>query len=230
MYQVIRLGFTNSYLVPGDKGYVLIDAGSPGRSRSFFHKLKRKGITPDQIVLIVVTHGHFDHVGSLFHIRERCDCPVAVHHEEASLLQEAKVVIPPGTKFINKQLSKIGRKNINTVSRLLRFRSVQPDILIDDTMSLEPYGFKAQIVSTPGHSAGSVSIVTDSGIAFTGDLMVNYYPFELGPYFPPYGDDVDMIFNSWKKLLGMGVSTICPAHGKPFRANKLLKIIKKGAP
>ncbi|MBW1848372.1 MAG: hypothetical protein JRJ27_14830 [Deltaproteobacteria bacterium] len=59
--------------------------------------------------------------------------------------------------------------------------------------------------------------------------MVNYYPFGLGPYFPPYGDDTDLIFKSWKKLLGMGVSTICPAHGKPFNANKLKKIIEKGA-
>jgi len=229
MYQTIRLGFTNSYLVPGDNGYLLIDAGSPGKSKSFFHKLKNRGITPNQIVLIVVTHVHFDHVGSLFHIRERCGCPVAVHTDEASLLQDAIVVIPPGTKFINKQLSIIGRKNMKAVSRMLRFRSVQPDILVNSDMPLESYGFKAHIISTPGHSSGSLSIVTDSGVAFTGDLMVNYYPFELGPYFPPYGDDVNLILKSWKKLLGMGVSTICPAHGKPFSANKLKKIIEKGA-
>lgn len=229
MYHIIRLGFTNSYLISGDKGYLLIDAGGPGKSKTFFHKLKNKGITPDQIVLIVVTHAHFDHIGSLFRIRDKCNCPVAIHSDEASLLQEARVVIPPGTKFLNKQLSKIGRKNQKAVSRLLRFRSVQPDILINNNTSLEPYGFKADIIPTPGHSAGSLSIVTDSGCAFTGDLMVNYYPFGLGPYFPPYGDSVDLIFKSWEKLLGMGVSTICPAHGKPFNANKLKKIIEKGA-
>lgn len=229
MYHIIRLGFTNSYIVPGDKGYLLIDAGSPGKSRAFFHKLEENDISPQQISLIVVTHAHFDHVGSLFQIRERCNCPVAIHSNEAALLQEAKVVIPPGTKFINKQLSKIAWKNQHAVSRLFRFRALQPDILVSGEMSLEPYGFKARIIPTPGHTVGSLSIVTDIGEAFTGDLMVNYYPFGLGPYFPPYGESTDVIFKSWKKLFELGVTTVCPAHGKPFNAKKLQNIIEKGA-
>jgi len=229
MYQRIRLGFTNSYLIPGDKGYLLIDAGGPGKTRTFLRKIKKKGISPEQIALIVITHAHFDHAGSLFQIRERCNCPIAVHAIEADILRDAKVVIPPGTKWLNKQLSKIAWNNPKVISRLFRFRAVSPDILANRNVSLKSYGFQADIIPTPGHTSGSLSVVTESGAAFTGDLAVNYYPFGSGPYFPPFGDSEAVILESWKKLLGLGVSTIYPAHGKPFNANKLKQILEKGA-
>lgn len=227
MIHTIRLGFTNSYLVPGNKGYLLIDAGGPGKSRCFFRKLEKRGILPDEIVLIAVTHAHFDHVGSLSGIKEKCSCPIVIHVDEARLIREAEVVIPPGTKWFTSRFSRIAWNHPNLVSRLFRFKAADPDISVTHEMPLESYGFKARIIPTPGHTKGSISIVTNAGDAFVGDLAVNYYPFGLGPYFPPYGENAVQIFESWEKLLQAGVSTIYPAHGKPFNIAKLEKISNK---
>jgi len=88
----------------GPHRWVLVDAGVRGRHENFFHKLRRLNIEPRDIRLIVVTHVHFDHVGSLAAIQRRCDCPVAVHAAEAALLEKARIVLPPGTGVFSRRL------------------------------------------------------------------------------------------------------------------------------
>ena len=71
----IRLGATGTYLVSGKDGYLLIDGGFRGWDRWFFMRLKMAGIRPEQIRLAVITHVHFDHVGTLQAVADRCRCP-----------------------------------------------------------------------------------------------------------------------------------------------------------
>jgi hydroxyacylglutathione hydrolase len=61
----IQLGTSNTYLIQGDDGCVLVDAGNPHQEKRFFRLLGQYGLRPEDIRLIVVTHVHFDHVGSL---------------------------------------------------------------------------------------------------------------------------------------------------------------------
>lgn len=75
----IRLGTANCYLVPASDGYFLVDAGAPGRAGVFFRRLRRLGVAPDRINLIVITHAHHDHVGSLLPIARATAAPVLIH-------------------------------------------------------------------------------------------------------------------------------------------------------
>jgi hydroxyacylglutathione hydrolase len=72
------------------------------------------------------------------------------------------------------------------------------------------------VIHTPGHSWGSVSVLLDNGEAFVGDLAMNMLPMRLKPGLPIFGDDVQIVKNSWQKRLDMGAKTVYPAHGKPF--------------
>jgi glyoxylase-like metal-dependent hydrolase (beta-lactamase superfamily II) len=216
----IRLGITNVYLLAGAFGYLLIDAGPRARAPSFWRALHRRGIAPHQIRLAAITHVHFDHVGSLGAIQAACGCPILVHAAEADLLARAKVVLPPGTDRPTRMLMRLARQHPRIIERYFSFDPVAPDVVIDSPLDLMPFGFEARVIPTPGHTAGSLSVVTTSGLAFVGDLAVNYLPGG-GSFWPPFGDSLSLVRHSWRTLTAMGVSTFCPAHGAPFESQKL---------
>ncbi len=89
-------------------------------------------------------------------------------------------------------------------------------ILEEEDFSLEEYGISGNVIYTPGHSSGSVSILLDTGEAFVGDAAMNKFPLRLSPGLPIYAEDVGELKKSWEKLLGKNVKTIYPAHGNPF--------------
>lgn len=217
---IFRLGLTQVYLLQGASGFLMIDAGPRGKASSFFRSLWRYGIRPGQIRLILVTHVHFDHVGSLHAIQKQCSCPVLVHQAEAELLSRGRVILPPGTQCLTRGLLRLAGQHPRLVHRLFRFDPVSPDETITKPMDLTPFGFDARALPTPGHTPGSLTVITSSGQAFVGDLAVNYLPWG-GPYLPPFGDSLHLIKNSWRTLLNHGATTIYPAHGQPFKAEKL---------
>jgi glyoxylase-like metal-dependent hydrolase (beta-lactamase superfamily II) len=212
---------THVYLLPGTTGYLLIDAGPRSYAEFFLRSIRRYGISPRQIRLILVTHVHFDHVGSLQAIEEKCGAPVLVHHAEAGLLRQGKVVLPPGTQPLTQRLIQFANRHPRLVKRLFRFDPVTPDRVITASLDLIPFGFDARVLPTPGHTAGSLTVVTASGQAFVGDLAVNYLPGGRGPFWPPFGESRRLIRDSWQTLRNQGVTTIYPAHGSPFKVEKL---------
>lgn len=218
---IVRLGMTHVYLLPGSAGYLLIDAGPRGCAEPFARSIRRLGISLRQIRLILVTHVHFDHVGSLQAIQKNCDAPVMVHYAEAGLLRRGQVVLPPGTQPLTRRLIRFANRHPNRVKRMFRFDPVRPDRVISAPLDLTPFGFDARVLPTPGHTPGSLTVITASGQAFVGDLAVNYLPGGRGPFWPPFGDSRRLIRDSWQTLRNQGVTTIYPAHGGPFKAEKL---------
>ncbi len=69
---------------------------------------------------------------------------------------------------------------------------------------LASLGISGEIVSTPGHSDDSITLVLDEGVAFTGDLT---------PAFAATEDKENVIRESWEKIRSLGAKTIYPGHG-----------------
>lgn len=67
----VPTGKSNSYLVRANRGFILVDAGMPGKAKNVQHALKKFNASFSDIKLIVVTHVHYDHVGSLYDIKEK---------------------------------------------------------------------------------------------------------------------------------------------------------------
>jgi hydroxyacylglutathione hydrolase len=84
----IRLRFDRCHVIQ-DKGVIMIDAG--------FSKKATAGtsINPSEIQLLVLTHGHFDHVGSAKYIKEITGAKIAVHRGDKKLVEGALLVWPP---------------------------------------------------------------------------------------------------------------------------------------
>jgi len=213
-----RMGpFTNSYLIRGDRGCVLVDAGFPNQEKRFLRQVGRLGFQPGEIRLIVATHGHADHVGSLHALKSLTGARVAVHRQDSRLVSQGIVRIPPPVTLWGEFLFLV----FSIFSFLGRFHPVEPDIVLDDEYCLDPFGIPGKIIHTSGHTPGSVSLVLAGGEAFVGDLAVNTSPLGRVPGIPALAEDTRQIYKSWERLLSAGARTIYPAHGKPFPSRHL---------
>jgi glyoxylase-like metal-dependent hydrolase (beta-lactamase superfamily II) len=214
----IRFSIVNAYLIPAETGYILIDTGDPGLTFRLFQALGRHRIALDQIKLIILTHIHYDHIGGLWAVQSRSGAPVMVHQAEAGDLAAGRVVIPPGVYPSTRLLSGVGR----WLGRFFRFPGYRADhVIAGEETPLRQFGLKGCILHTPGHSPGSVSILLDSGDAFVGDLCPNLFPRNLWSHFPPYADDIALVYESWDKLLSRPIKTLYPGHGAPYAVEQL---------
>lgn len=217
----VRLGFTTGYLIQGD-GIIMIDAGEPNRVNAFSRTIERQSIKPEQIELIVITHGHFDHIGSAVEIRKRTGAKIVMHDRDKDFLEKSFQPTPKGVGVWGKMLSAV----LTLMKPLVHVPPANADIIIgNDGMALDKYGIPGQILHTPGHTAGSISILLDSGDAFVGDLAMNRFPLRLTPGLPVLSDDIRCVKESWTILIDSGAETIYPSHGNPFSVDKIKKAL-----
>ncbi|PEJ40811.1 hypothetical protein COE80_03550 [Bacillus pseudomycoides] len=78
LIEQISLGFSNIFLIRGDKT-IIVDTGRPRNGKRILQTLKKRNISPADVSLILLTHGHFDHFGSARTLRQILNVPVAIH-------------------------------------------------------------------------------------------------------------------------------------------------------
>ncbi|KPK48198.1 MAG: hypothetical protein AMS22_15735 [Thiotrichales bacterium SG8_50] len=209
------MGFDQSFVLRAD-GVIAVDAGAPKKGQAFLRGLERVSIRPEEVKLIVLTHGHWDHVGSASELKSMTGAMLAMHHCEMSWLEQSLKPLPPG-------VTRWGRIFISLhklFMPLIDIPAVKVDIPIEDEgLSLSDYGIPGRVIHTPGHSSGSVSILLDSGEVFVGDLAMNRFPLCLSPGLPILAENPEAVIKSWRLLLEQGATTVYPAHGKPFSAD-----------
>jgi len=212
----VQLGFDRGYILQAADGAIMIDAGMPKQTGRFLKALKRLSLRPGDIRLIVLTHGHWDHIGSAGEIKKLTGAPVALHGLEKDALEKSAISLPPG-------VTPWGCLFVAIMAAYMPFVHIDAthvDIVLDNgEFSLAAYGIPGRIIYTPGHSWGSVSVLLDTGDAFVGDLAMNKFPLCFSPGLPILAEDIQQVKESWKVLLDKGAKTVYPAHGKPFSAD-----------
>jgi glyoxylase-like metal-dependent hydrolase (beta-lactamase superfamily II) len=217
----IKLGVARCYLLQGD-GIIMIDGGAPNQAKCFLKALERLSIQPRDLRLLVLTHGHWDHIGSAKDIKEITGAKIAMHKREKDWLEKSLKPLPPGVTLWGKIFTKI----LAMFMPFVHISATNVDIILgDEEFSLAEFGIAGKVISTPGHSPGSVSIVLDTGDAFVGDLAMNAFPMRLSPGLPIFAEDLQKVKDSWKLILDYGVKMIYPAHGNPFSAEIMRNVL-----
>jgi hydroxyacylglutathione hydrolase len=151
--------FVYSYLLAADT-ITLIDTGVAGCEKTIFDYIRSIGRDPDEISLVILTHAHPDHIGAAGAIRETTGCSVMIHGAERAWIED--------TGLQNRE------RPVPGFSSLVG-GSVQVDHELEDGDVIDPDGtgtYGIQVIHTPGHSAGSVSLlVQDEGVLFCGDAI-----------------------------------------------------------
>jgi glyoxylase-like metal-dependent hydrolase (beta-lactamase superfamily II) len=94
---------------------------------------------------------------------------------------------------------------------------VTPDLELTEEFDLAAYGLAAAVISLPGHSRGSIGILTSDGDLFVGDLLEN----TKQPVLNSIMDDHVAAQASVEKLKSLNVKIIYPGHGAPFAMAQL---------
>ncbi len=214
----ITLGITRCYLIRGDS-LILIDGGTPNKAGAFRKALGKLSIDPGEIKLIVITHGHWDHIGSVRDIRELTGARTAIHELDRECLEKGKERRAPGVTRWGRFMTRM----IGSFSSRIKIPVADADITLGAEFPLAQFGIKGTVIHTPGHTLGSVSILLDTGEAFVGDLAMNMFPLTVRPGLPIFAEDLRKVKESWKMLLDRGAKTVYPAHGKPFGVGRHLR-------
>lgn len=211
----IVLGPDHCYIIR-EKGTIMVDGGAPRKAREFTESIKKISVRPEDVRLIVITHGHWDHIASAKEIKELTGGKIAMHYREKEWLEKSLKPMPPGVTAWGKILSKM----ITIYLPMVHIPATQVDVVIgDEGLALEEYGIPGRVIWTPGHSSGSVSILLETGDAFVGDMAMNKFPLSLRPGLPIFAENNDKLKESWRSLLVRGAKMIYPAHGEPFSAD-----------
>ena len=211
----------NAYLIKSENGFLLVDTGSSANIRVFKDALKKAGGTLADIKAIVITHAHYDHVGNVKQLKMESGAYVIINAQEQSLLEKGFTTIPNGTSNIFKLIVFFARKFASSQSY---FPAVTPDITFKTEYDLEPFGFSAKVIHTPGHTTGSSSVLVDGDKCICGDMCFNIMPNSV---YPVFANDTEQLHATLKALQEYDIQEFFPGHGKKFGKDKLTKTVSK---
>ncbi|KZE66412.1 hypothetical protein AWM68_08620 [Fictibacillus phosphorivorans] len=178
----------NTYIIYNNKEAIVIDPGSEGKK--IIHAIESLNVKP---LAVLLTHAHFDHIGAVDDVRDKYQIPLYVHKKESDWLSNTK---KNGSNFFGQSIT------ANAASHLLS----------DQDNALKIGSFSFEVLSTPGHSPGSISFYLKSaGAVFSGDAL---FAGSIGRT-DLYGGNQDILLKSiHEKLMNLPEETIVlSGHG-----------------
>lgn len=184
----LRYGMTNTFLIPGESGYLLVDTDYAGTMSAFYSAIKQYDIKVSDISYVLATHYHPDHIGLVGELMNQgvkllvvdTQCP-HIHYSDEIFGRDKKLNYEP-----------IDESDATVIS------------CKESREFLKRMGINGEIISTASHSEDSVSLVLDEGICIVGDLEPIDY---LGGY-----EDNDSLKKDWELVMSYNPKLIYYAH------------------
>lgn len=228
----IRYLFANAYLVGSSAGWVLVDTALHGADGTILEAVNDHIGQDAQPEAVVLTHGHFDHVGALSALLERWPVPVVAHELELPHLIGEEDYPPPDPT--------VGKGAM----ALMSFAYPNEAIDLSDRVQALPTDYSVpgmpgwRWIHTPGHTNGHVSLYRESdGLLLAGDAFVTVQQESLyavatqqpevhGP--PAYfTTDWNLAFQSVQDLQQLQPQIAATGHGTPMRGESLASGLAK---
>lgn len=201
----ICCGSVNCFLVKSGSAAILVDTGREAYREKILHICTAGNEAP--VRLIVLTHGHVDHVQNTAFLANRLHVPIAMHEEDFPLIADNR----RQTLLSSGLLGKLMLSATNRSFRKDRIPPFQPDFYLKNGDSLSAYGINAKAVTLPGHTRGSIGLLVGEHSMIVGDAMMNL----------PFPRPALLFYNREQLLQSIGkIRTFAPlavyfGHGSP---------------
>lgn len=197
----IPCGNSNCFCVEEDGGALLIDTSRTPYRDKILAACKGKNIR-----LIVLTHGHVDHIQNAAALSKALGAPIAMHRADYALIEDNRNEPMSAHTFLGKIVLAMSNKSF----REDRAEAFEPAVYVSDGDTLDSYGVKASVVGLPGHTRGSIGIRLGGSDIFVGDALMNIvYPTKA----LLYGDRAEMA-KSAMKISAFKGAAVHFGHGK----------------
>jgi glyoxylase-like metal-dependent hydrolase (beta-lactamase superfamily II) len=186
----------------GDRSACLIDTGLYGELPLLRRRLRRLGLGPESVKAILLTHGHLDHTGNLWAIRQWTGARVFAHAKEERHVQGTYPY--QGVSRWCGRLEAFGRG-------VLHYRAAPIDAWFAEG-DLLPFWGGLRVVHLPGHTEGHCGFYSEAhDLLFTGDLFASYF-FNLHLPAPILNTAPQLIPASLRRVRQMAPGRIVPNH------------------
>lgn len=179
---------TNCYILSDEKAQgIMIDPGAD--SDAILGYVQEMGI---RVKYIVNTHGHWDHIGANIPVAEGTGASILIHALDKDFLEDEKLNLSGAFGVVG--------------------RGGMPEELLTDGDMVAAGSIHLQVLHTPGHTQGSISLLGE-GMVFAGDAL---FRGSIGRTDLPTGNMEAMNRSLMEKLLVLPDDTVVyPGHGKP---------------
>jgi glyoxylase-like metal-dependent hydrolase (beta-lactamase superfamily II) len=220
--------FVNVFGIQGEDGWTLIDGalhGSAGRITRWAAK-HFGDRPPDSIVL---THAHFDHIGAVGELARSWGVPVYAHREEIPYVTGQRAYPPPDPSVGGGMMARMSGLYPRGPFELDNVRELPADGSVPGLESWE-------IIHTPGHTAGHVSLFRPAdralivGDAFCTTKAESFFKAHTQPpelHGPPayFTTDWDAARESVAQLARLEPMFMAPGHGRPMAGEDTIRAL-----
>lgn len=199
--KTIKCGDVNCFIVTQDGNSILIDTG-----RSMYKAKVLKACQGFNIKLIVLTHGHCDHIQNASLISRKLEVPVAIHKADEELIFNS-IAQPLRLPKLN---DKIGIRLMKISCKLQKSEGFKPSVYLKEGDTLNDYGINATIIEVPGHTKGSIAVDLNKKYLFVGDALMNI----LKPTVSRLYNDREAMLKSAKRISDIPNRVVLFGHGE----------------
>ncbi|WP_285114464.1 MBL fold metallo-hydrolase [Leifsonia sp. fls2-241-R2A-40a] len=215
--------FTNCYLLADGDAWTLVDAAFPKTWGPLVAAAHSVGLRMRDLEGIVLTHGHFDHVGCAARAVEELGVPVFVHAADRRLAAHPYRYRREHTPFVYPLLyPKSLRPVVGMVKAgALRVKGVEKVSELPESGTLDLPG-RPEVVFTPGHTLGHCGLLLrDRETLLSGDALVTLDPYKGIPGAQIVAGaataDSGRALASLDVIAATGARVLLPGHGDPWR-------------
>ncbi len=223
-----EFGFISSYIIVDNEAAIIIDPGTAGDpGKEILDYIKTLGINPkSDIIAIVCTHGHPDHIGGAGILRKATGASVMIHKDDAEMLTNPMAFINDrlSLDFAGRMAMKIDRGPLR-----VNYRPTKVDRILRDGDTIQVGNTSLRVIRTGGHSTGHcVFYDADRRLLFSGD-EVNNFPNDPRKFYVDLSGSLAVRRSSIEQLQRLSVEFLLPSHDVPHFSNEVPLQFKEAA-
>lgn len=200
----IKCGNGNCYLVSEGNNAILVDTSRTQYKDEILETCRKKDIK-----LIILTHGHVDHIQNAAYLSKELNAPIAMHKADYELINDNMRESMSADGILGKLVLALSMKSFKED----KIPPFEPAIYLQEGDSLEPYGIQATVLELSGHTKGSIGLKVGETDIIVGDALMNmFYPAKSLLY-----GNKEMMEKSAKKISDINNATVYFGHGKPVK-------------